>query len=235
VSSAHVERLVRRGDLVKICGLREPAHAAVAAAAGADLIGFIFAPARRQVTARTARMAIEVARQAAADREMAAVGVFVDADAALISAVALEATLDIVQLHGQEPAEMLADLPIPAIKVLRPRPGESRDDLLATIDRYASAAVAPAAFMVEGYSETGAGGTGTLADWTLAADLARQRPFILSGGLDAGNVTRAISLVRPAGVDVSSGVEVDGAKDPDLIRRFVTASRREFLRERART
>jgi phosphoribosylanthranilate isomerase len=88
--------------------------------------------------------------------------------------------------------------------------------------------------MVEGYSERGAGGTGTLADWALAADIARHRPFILSGGLDPGNVTRAISLVRPVGVDVSSGVEVDGAKDPERIRRFVTASRQEFLRERAR-
>jgi phosphoribosylanthranilate isomerase len=198
------------------------------------LIGFIFAPARRQVTARTAREAIEAARQAAADRELAAVGVFVDADAKLISTVVQEATVDIVQLHGQEPAEMLADLPVPAIKVLRPRPGDSRDDLLAKIDQYASAAVGPAAFLVEGYSERGAGGTGTLADWALAADLACQRPFILSGGLDPGNVTRAISLVRPVGVDVSSGVEVDGAKDPDRIRRFVTAARRAFPRERAR-
>jgi phosphoribosylanthranilate isomerase len=197
------------------------------------LIGFIFAPARRQVTARTARAAIEEARQASPDRELAAVGVFVDADAALISAVAQEATLDIVQLHGQEPAEMLEDLPVPAIKVLRPRPGEFRDELLATIDRYASATVGPAAFMVEGYSERGAGGTGTLADWGLAADLARQRPFILSGGLDPGNVMRAISQVRPVGVDVSSGVEVDGAKDPDLIRQFVEAARRAFPRERA--
>src|SRR5215213_2663127 len=96
----HQERLSQlfaRGGVVKICGLREPEHAAAAIAAGADLIGFIFAPARRQITATTARACIAAARKAAPNRTVLAVGVFVDALPAEMKRIAGESGIDIIQ------------------------------------------------------------------------------------------------------------------------------------------
>lgn len=225
--ASHLQQVLHRGGVIKICGLREPPHAAAAAAAGADLIGFIFAPARRQVTAHVARTCVTAAREAAPDG-ITAVGVFVDASAEEIIAVIGEAGLDAVQLHGAEPVETVGALPVPALKVFRPLPQTTDQELIAELDTYASAPVPPVAFMIEGYSPLGAGGTGAATDWDFAAVLARQRSFLLGGGLDPSNVGRAIARVRPAGVDVSSGVEISGVKDPALIRRFVSVARESF-------
>ena len=224
---------MQRGGVIKICGLREPEHAAVAAAAGADLIGFIFAPARRQVNATVARACVMAARESA-PAGVSAVGVFVDAPAAEIADIVLEAGLDAVQLHGSELAEMLQALPVPAIKVVTPKPGEEQDQVILAIQRFADAAMPPAAFLVDGYSAHGAGGTGARADWSLAAAVAQRRSFLLGGGLDPKNVGGAISLVRPLGVDVSSGVEIAGDKDPALITSFVAAARAAFQAELSR-
>jgi phosphoribosylanthranilate isomerase len=227
---ARIERVLARSGVVKICGLREPAHAAAAAAAGADLIGFIFAPAQRRVTAILARACVEAARNAAGGEEVAAVGVFVDATAPEMIAIIAEAGLDAVQLHGAEPPDLLQALPVPAIKVLKPQPPETSDTVLSVMDRFGAAASPPIAFIIEGHSERGAGGTGTRADWSLAANVAARRPILLGGGLDAGNVAVAIERVRPVGVDVSSGVEKDGVKDPARIETFVSAAREAFAR-----
>ena len=223
------DALFQRGTgLVKICGLREPAHAAAAAAAGADLIGFIFAPARRQVAPETARECIAAARDAAGERRVMAVGVFVDAEPDEINRVVEEAGLDVVQLHGAEPPEMLGELSVPAVKVFRPRSDETIATMLAAADRYLGAARPPAGILFDGYSEKGMGGEGIRADWTLAAEIARVRPIMLGGGLDAENVAAAIARVGPVGVDVSSGVESDGGKDPVRIEAFVAAAREAF-------
>src|SRR4051794_5826169 len=97
--------LLARGSVVKICGLREPSHAVAAVASGADLIGFVFAPARRQVTASVARACIAAVRESLPKHDVLAVGVFVDADPREASSIADEAELDVLQLHGQEPPE----------------------------------------------------------------------------------------------------------------------------------
>jgi len=117
-----LSRIIGRGELVKVCGLREPEHAAAAVKAGADLIGFIFAPARRQVSAAVARSCVEAARAAAAGRTVIAVGVFVDASLEHVEAIVEEAGLDAVQLHGVEPPDSIGSLPVPAFKALRPSP-----------------------------------------------------------------------------------------------------------------
>jgi phosphoribosylanthranilate isomerase len=218
----------RHSGIVKICGLREPEHAAVAAAAGADLLGFIFAPARRQVTPAEARTAIAAARSAAGPRGILAVGVFVDAAADAVNDTAATAMLDLVQLHGNEPAAMIEELIVPALKVFRPRPGDDPDEIEKEIERYLSAPRPPVAVVVDGYSERGAGGEGVGADWSTAARLAVGRPFVLAGGLTPENVGEAIERVSPTGVDVSSGVETDGIKDPRRIATFVSAARAAF-------
>jgi len=231
VGKSREERLrevITRGSVIKICGLRELAHAVTAVEAGADLIGFIFAPARRQVSAPVARACIEAARQAANGRDVLSVGVFVDADPEQMSAIAEEAGLDALQLHGQESPESLTALSIPAIKALRPRPGEDSQHVAAVVAGYQAAVRPPVAFLVDGFSPTTLGGSGHSADWRLAAAVSATSPMFLGGGLDAGNVGGAIRAVRPLGVDVSSGVETEGSKDPEKIEAFIAAARSAF-------
>lgn len=228
-ASDRLGRLLDRGRLVKIDGLREPEHAVAAVMAGADCIGFIFAPARRQVTAEVARRCIEAARSASPYGEVVAVGVFVDADPADIERIVQESEIDAVQLHGAETPAYLQGLTMPAIKALRPRPGESAGTVGEAIARYRSAVAPPAGFLIDGYSAGTAGGAGARADWELAAAVSAENRVLLGGGLDPENVGAAIRLVRPIGVDVSSGVEIDGAKDSARIEAFIRAARTAFL------
>lgn len=225
---ARVEGTLDQGGLVKICGLRQPAHAAAAAEAGADLIGFIFAKARRFVPPPHARACIEAARSVNAN--VVAVGVFVDATLAEIEAAAETAGVDMVQLHGAEPPELVHRLRRPAIKVFRPTPGAEVAEIAAEMARYRSSGETRGWSLVDGYSADAAGGTGARADWRLAAQISRETPILLGGGLDPENVAAAIEEVQPAGVDVSSGVEVDGVKDVARMRAFVDCARAAFRR-----
>jgi phosphoribosylanthranilate isomerase len=226
--SERLSRLFARGGIVKIDGLREPEHAAAAAAAGADLIGFIFAPARRQVTAAIARSCIAAARATAPERPVLAVGVFVDAPPSEMARIARETGIDALQLHGAEPPESLRHLPVPALKAMRPRPGTKAAHLMVEIGRYQSAPQPPLGILVDGFAEESAGGTGVRADWRLAAEVGALVPIILAGGLGPDNVGAAIRQVRPLGVDVSSGVEIDGVKDASRIEQFIRAARQAF-------
>jgi len=214
--------------VVKIFCLREPEHAAVAAAAGADLIGFIFAPARRQVTAEAARACIAAARIAAPERTVLAVGVFVDALPAEMTRIVQEAGIDVIQLHGDEPPETLRHLPVPVVKALRPRSGTGAAHLVSEINRYQLGSCPPLGILVDGYAEGGSGGTGARADWQLAKEVSAAFPILLGGGLDSENVGAAVRQVRPLGVDVSSGVEVDGIKATSRIEEFIRAARLAF-------
>jgi phosphoribosylanthranilate isomerase len=101
--------------------------------------------------------------------------------------------------------------------------------VLSEIHRYQSAPVPPVGILVDGYSEQASGGTGARADWSLAAEICAGAPILLAGGLDPENVGDAIQRVRPLGVDVSSGVEIDGIKDSALITQFIRAARAAFL------
>jgi phosphoribosylanthranilate isomerase len=227
----HQERLSQlfaRGGVVKICGLREPEHAAAALAAGADLIGFIFAPARRQITAAKARTCIDAARSAAPERTALAVGVFVDAPVSEMMRIAEESGIDVIQLHGDEPPEFLAQLSVPVVKVFRPQPGTRPKGVLTDINHYRSSPSPPLGILVDGYTEGDSGGSGVRADWTLAEEISATLPILLGGGLDSLNVGAAIRQVRPLGVDVSSGVEIDGVKSADRIEEFIRVARQAF-------
>jgi phosphoribosylanthranilate isomerase len=218
---------IAQGGIVKICGLREPEHAVAAASAGADLIGFIFAPAKRRITPERASEAIAAAR-AAAVGPLWAVGVFVDADAEEIDEVARISGIDIAQLHGDESRDLPALLRIPSTKAFQPEPSMTLERVETDIDGWMSTIQPPVAVLVDGYHPGAAGGTGARADWNLVSALATRVPLMLAGGLDPDNVGDAIRLVQPLGVDVSSGVERGGAKDADLIARFVANARAAF-------
>ena len=205
----------------KICGIRDPIHARLAVDHGAALVGMIFAPTRRQVTRDMGRAISNAVHEQSAT--VRTIGVFVDADPTAVHQTAIDADLDLVQLHGDEPPDDLALVGRPAIKAFRPHPDETADHLKQRIETYLAAPVPPVAILIDGYHPGAHGGTGTRADWQMAAAIARWSPIpvLLAGGLTPDNVAEAIATVGPAMVDTSSGVERDGIKDVDLIEVFL--------------
>lgn len=209
--------------LVKICGLRTLAHAQTASDAGADLIGFVFAPSKRQVTA-------DIVRPIVAELSGSAipVGLFVDEPVIEIDETARRAGIELLQVHWRRDDRDLFALEHPYLLVRRTEPGATYDAVAADLDRVARSANPPLRFLIDSYHPGQSGGTGALADWELAARLAAVFPILLAGGLNPENVESAIDQVRPAGVDVSTGVEIDGAKSDERIRAFVENARRAF-------
>jgi phosphoribosylanthranilate isomerase len=203
--------------LVKICGLRSVEHALAAAAAGADMIGLVFAPSRRQVSPAEGA-AVAAALRALGPRRPRVVGLFVNEAPGAIAAVAATVGLDAVQLSGDEPADDAAAIGLPLLKALR-LDGSARE--AAWLER-AGPGCMP---LVDAHVPGAYGGTGVIADWDRAAALAAATPILLAGGLTPANVAAAIVAVRPRGVDVSSGVERDGVKDPAMIEAFIEAAR----------
>ena len=201
---------------VKICGLRDPAHARVAAEAGADAVGLVFyAPSPRFVAPEAAARVCAVLPPF-----VAAVGLFVDASEADIRRILSQVPLDLLQFHGDEPPDFCERFARPYVRAVRMERGT---DLLEYAHRFSSAK----ALLLDAHSPGTPGGTGLTFDWkAVPADL--PMPIILSGGLDATNVGRAVREVRPWAVDVSSGVESGrGLKDPAKIVEFIRSVRRE--------
>jgi phosphoribosylanthranilate isomerase len=206
---------------VKICGITNLDDALAAVDAGADLLGFVFCPrSPRDVTLERAAEIVRAIRPASPAVRF--VGVFVDASPEWVRAVLDGASLDLAQLHGNEPASVVRDLAPRAFKALRPRdPDEARS--LMSAYRWVAAEHTPA-FLVDAFDARRLGGTGTRADWASAAILAREFPILLAGGLNAENVANAVRVVQPWGVDVSSGVErAPGLKDHTKVREFIRA------------
>lgn len=214
--------------IVKICGVRSVAHAHAAALAGADLIGLVFAPSRRQVSPAQAAAIVAGLREHAAGQRVQIVGLFVNAEPADINHVSAVCGLDAVQLSGDETVAVAAAIRLPLIKALRLDGSACEADWLAAMTVSPPAgcwlprAVLP---LIDAHVAGVYGGTGQLADWERAALLAAEQPLMLAGGLTPENVGRAIGQVRPWAVDVSSGVEVAGQKDEARIAAFVAAVR----------
>ncbi|MGG2112209.1 phosphoribosylanthranilate isomerase [Lysinibacillus pakistanensis] len=195
---------------VKICGLKEQQHVRAAVEAGADAIGFVFAPSKRQIS-------IEQAHQLAKDvpREVLKIGVFVNPSVEELRAAVEGVPLDYVQFHGEETPEFIRQQGYPAIKALSVR---DKEDVRAAanynVDYY----------LFDAPGTDFKGGSGHTFDWTLLemAGISRDK-LILAGGLKAENIAEAVSLVSPYMVDVSSGVETDGIKDEAKINAFIQA------------
>jgi phosphoribosylanthranilate isomerase len=199
---------------VKICGITSVEDAELCRAAGADAIGLNFA------LRSSRRVGIETAREivAAMDRRVLTVGVFVDASLEEIETIRAATGIACVQLHGDEPPELLARLLPHAFKAIRIRDAASLEDAR----RYAGDHV-----LLDAYVPGEPGGTGKTFQWSLATAFARERQVTLAGGLVPGNVAEAVTCVRPFCVDVASGVEMaPGRKDPALVQAFVAAAKR---------
>jgi phosphoribosylanthranilate isomerase len=210
------------GLLVKICGLSTAATLDVALDAGADAVGFVFfPPSPRHLSYETARM---LAARVKGRAEK--VSLSVDADDTLLAAVVEALRPDALQLHGKEsPARVAAIKQRFGLPVMKAIPVEARGDLAAVAD-YAGVADRLLFDARAPREATRPGGLGKPFDWRLLENLDPGVPFMLSGGLDAGNVAEALRITRARSVDVSSGVErAPGEKDPDKIRAFVRAAR----------
>ena len=210
---------------VKICGLATEEQARTVTRLGADAFGLVFAPMappHRRVSVEQARRLVVAAREeAGVNAAPLAVGVFVDEAPETIAQYAEHVGLDAAQLSGEETpdecARVAALAGVPVFKALRLR--SERD--LAQLDKYA---LAGAVIMLDTPKDGVYGGTGETGDWALARAAARRCPVILSGGLTPDNVADAIEAVHPRGVDISSGVETDKAKDLDKVARFIAAA-----------
>ena len=200
--------------MVKICGLTNLPDAEAAVAAGADLLGFVFASAspRRMTVAAVAGLVRDL------PAHVAKVGVFVNPMAELVRQAIVECGLDWLQFHGEETPEFCTQFGVKSVKAFRVRNERSLDSLrLYPTD----------AWLLDAYAENQVGGTGKTFNWDLAV-AAKQfgRPIFLAGGLTPENVAEAVRRVRPFAVDVSSGVEsAPGKKDPEKVREFIRAAK----------
>jgi len=208
--------------IVKICGLSTPDALDVALDAGADMVGFVFfPPSPRHLSFAAARPLGERVRGRAQK-----VALTVDADDALLDAVVETLRPDLLQLHGKEPPARVAALKKRfGLSVMKAIAVAVRGDLAAA-GAYVSAADRLLFDAQAPREATRPGGLGRPFDWRLLENLDAGLPFMLSGGLDAGNVGEALRITGALAVDVSSGVErLPGQKDPDKIRAFVRAAR----------
>jgi phosphoribosylanthranilate isomerase len=208
--------------IVKICGLSTRETLDVALETGADMVGFVFfPPSPRHLSLETAR---DLGRQT--KRRASKVALTVDADDATLANIVEVLQPDILQLHGSETVARLRDIKqkfgLPVMKAMAvetPADLASLPGYAAVADRILFDARAPK-------DATRPGGLGAVFDWRVLEKLDLKLPFMVSGGLRAGNVAEAVRVTRAGGVDVSSGVErTPGVKDPEMIRAFIRAAR----------
>jgi phosphoribosylanthranilate isomerase len=208
--------------LVKICGLSTRETLDVALESGADMVGFVFfPPSPRHLDFAAARTLAARVRGRAQK-----VALSVDAGDEWLAATIEVVRPDVLQLHGRETPDRVVEVRsrfgLPVLKAL---PIAARDDL-AAIRNYESVADRLLFDARAPRDATRPGGLGRSFDWRLLEDIDSGLPFMLSGGLDAGNVAEALRITRAPGVDVSSRVErAPGEKDPDKIRAFIRAAR----------
>jgi phosphoribosylanthranilate isomerase len=199
---------------IKICGITSCEDACSVVNCGADAIGLVFyANSPRAVTVARALQIV-----AAVPPFVSVVALFVDEPADNIRRILQQVSIDLIQFHGDEPADFCEQFQRPWIKALRVREGL---DIASECARYGGAR----GVLLDSWQHGVPGGTGKTFDWDLAGGKF-PLPVILAGGLDDSNVGRAIAQLRPQAVDVSGGVEQSpGSKDPAKIERFIAAVR----------
>jgi phosphoribosylanthranilate isomerase len=216
---------------IKICGMRDSENALVAAEAGADFLGFVFVEGvRRQLLPPQGRAIIERYRHElshASDRRGRSrnprlVGLFRNQSADWVRRVVEECGLDIAQLNGDEDFAYGKSVGVRVLRQVRVKSGEPASSVRSRVDRSLQAGEM---VLLDRDDPRVPGGGGVPFDWDAAREIGGLPDVLLGGGLNPDNVKSAIDRVKPWGVDVSSGVETAGQKDPDRIRQFVAAVR----------
>lgn len=206
---------------VKICGITNIEDALAAAQAGADALGFVFAPSPRRLSPAAARAIINHL-----PASIQKIGVFVDETRECIVEIARCCQLDWLQLHGSETAAACAGLPLPVIKAFKVRGGAGLEEIQAYRGRVAR-------ILLDTFDPHRFGGTGRMFDWRLAGETKNLGPLVIAGGLTPENVCDAITAFSPVVVDVSSGVEHrPGKKDHTMMAAFIANVRAQGMQER---
>ncbi|GIO23261.1 phosphoribosylanthranilate isomerase [Oceanobacillus sp. J11TS1] len=200
--------------LVKICGITSLEIAEVAVRAGADFLGFVFAKSKREISVEQARKIINTLPE-----HVKSVGVFVNKDILEVEDIVHKTGMDYAQLHGEESVEEVNRLTCPAIKSL---PGTE-----AGLNKAAQYEAASYLLMDSPPLPHAHGGNGISFNWSILEGNSFSKKLILAGGLTPENVGQAIQQVTPIGVDVSSGVETNGKKDPAKIKAFIQAAKQK--------
>jgi phosphoribosylanthranilate isomerase len=209
---------------IKICGIRDKAHALAAVQAGADFVGLVFAPGRRQVNPARAREIAHAVKRSNDATEV--VGVFVNAPSSQVNELADFCALDWIQLSGDESWEYCREVARPVIKAIR-IDRQSPEELCAELS--AGSELLPTqefVTLLDSRVRGKYGGTGESFNWNLAQEVAKRFPVVVAGGLDPKNVAGLLERLAPWGVDVSSGVETRGVKDTSKIKAFIEAVRK---------
>lgn len=207
---------VPRKPFLKACGITRLEDGLAACAAGFAALGFVFAPSPRRVEPDRAR-----AIAGRLPSSVLRVGVFLDQEEDEVRSIAEFCSLDLVQLHGSSSLELASLFGSRAIPALRPRRLEDLELLSMCSGVFA--------VLVDTWDPRLPGGTGKVGNWELATVAAQRMRVILAGGLNPGNVGKAIAAVRPFGVDVSSGVERSpGVKDHRLLDEFTRVAQEAF-------
>ncbi len=208
---------------IKICGIQRAEDGVAAAVAGADFVGLVFVPQhRRRLTEEQASQIVKALIECPGKTPQV-VGLFADQPIDEVNRHIRSQHLERVQLCGSESLDYCGQVLAPVIKMIHVPGGEAQDgdlDRLAeSIQKYRDAGhLVTLDRQVDGLQ----GGTGKSFDWSIAARLAQAgHEFLLAGGLTPENVAEAVRTVAPWGVDVSSGVETGGVKDPEKIRAFI--------------
>jgi phosphoribosylanthranilate isomerase len=208
--------------IVKICGLSTRETLDVALDAGADMVGFVFfPPSPRHLSLEAAS---DLGRQV--NRRASKVALTVDADDATLANIVEALHPDVLQLHGKESVARLRAIKQKfGLQVMKVVAVDSSADLASLAD-YAGVADRILFDARAPRQASRPGGLGAVFDWRVLEKLDLELPFMVSGGLHAGNVADAVRVTRAGGVDVSSGVErALGVKDPEMIRGFIHAAR----------
>jgi phosphoribosylanthranilate isomerase len=206
---------------IKICGITEPSQAVAAAEAGADYIGIVMAPSKRQVDAEKAKAIVAALKGSRA----IPVGVFVNTPADEINRIVKYCNFDRIQLSGDEPWEFVKKLHRPAIKAIKVSPEQTGEKLLSELSGGYKKADYYFLPLFDCAVNGSYGGSGKSFNWAIAKKATEKYRSVLAGGLTSENVGEAIASARPWAVDVSSGVETNGKKSIYKIKGFITAVR----------
>lgn len=210
---------------VKICGLSEIEPALLATEAGADFLGVVFAPSRRQVSPEKAKQIADAIKSL--PNHPPVVGVFVNLAAQEVNRIADYCRLNYVQLSGDETWDYCQQIDKPIIKAIHVAEGQSAEEVIAEIEE--GHRVLPQrdfTCLLDTHSADVYGGTGQVFNWQLAREVSARFPVMVAGGLTPDNVGQLVREVQPWGLDVSSGVETAGRKDVTKIRDFIQAVRK---------
>ena len=207
--------------LFKICGLRDSSNAILARENGASFLGFVFVHGvRRQITLDVALEILNDYRSEFNPGGPALVGLFANQNVEEVNEIIAACDLDYAQLCGSEPESYWNKVDVDVIKQVKIGVSNTSETINAELEKIYRAGCLP---LLDKYEKGSLGGTGLSFDWEMVSEFNLSEKFLLAGGLNPENVIDAIRISHPWGVDVSTGVETEGDKDPQKILSFAEA------------